>query len=61
MCDICRRSICPSSCPNAPEPERFGTCSVCGAKILDGEDYYNINDDYWCEECIRDARRTAEV
>ncbi len=61
MCDICRMTPCASACPNAPEPETFARCSNCGIKILDGDTYYNINDEYWCEDCIDERRKTAEV
>ena len=58
MCDICGRYTCPSSCPNAEE-EKISECAVCGADIMAGYDYYKINDEDWCEECIAEARRTA--
>lgn len=61
MCDVCRRSPCDSRCPNAPDSPKFGVCSVCDADILDGDDYYNIDGEYWCADCIADARTTAEV
>ena len=61
MCEYCRQSICPSSCPNAPEPPVFAECCECGAEILLGDDYYDINGDYYCEECIHVRRKTAEV
>ena len=61
MCEYCRQYTCPSSCPNAPEPPVFAECSLCGNDILDGDDYYEINGDYYCEDCIDERRRTAEV
>lgn len=61
MCDICRQTPCAGMCPNAPEPTVFARCSNCGIKILDGDDYYDINDEYWCEDCIDERRKTAEV
>lgn len=61
MCDICRTTPCHPFCPNAPEPPVFGRCVNCKEKIFDGDDYYDIDGDIWCEECIDDCRKTAEV
>ena len=61
MCDVCRQTPCASACPNAPEPPIFARCHNCGTKIYDGDDYYNINDEYWCEDCIEERHKTAEV
>ena len=61
MCDVCRMSPCDSRCPNAPEPEVFGRCINCGRNIYDGDDFYDIGGDYFCEECINDCHTTAEV
>lgn len=61
MCKECGRFICPSGCPNAPEPAKFDKCMGCGRDILDGEDYYDIDGEPWCEDCIFEARKTAEV
>lgn len=59
MCDVCGRYICPSNCPNAADPPKFGECVACGAEINEGDDYYDINDELWCEDCIFEARKTA--
>ena len=61
MCEICRQFICPSACPNAPAPPVFSKCYGCGVDILDGDDYYDIDGDYYCEDCIDERRKTAEV
>lgn len=61
MCEICRQYVCPSSCPNAPEPPVFARCSMCGAEILEGEEYHEIINEPVCEECVFDSRKTAEV
>lgn len=61
MCEICRQYICPANCPNAPEPPVFAECSGCGTPILDGDDYYDVDGDYYCEDCIYECRKTAEV
>ena len=61
MCSICRQTPCHPRCPNAPEPPSFGKCVKCNTKILDGDDYYDIDGEYYCEDCIHESRKTAEV
>ena len=61
MCDICRQTFCPGSCPNAPEPPTFAKCYECGEKIYDGDGYYAIGDHNYCEACVNGSYRTAEV
>ena len=60
MCDICRQSPCDPRCPNAPEPPSVFICSGCGDLIYDGDDYYEIMGEQFCQNCIEDARRVAE-
>lgn len=62
MCDICRQSPCASNCPNAPDPIIVYICDGCGSPIYEGDEYYHLMDgNKYCEECIREARETAEV
>lgn len=61
MCDICHFSRCPSSCPNAPEPPIFGKCAKCGEVIYDDDVYYEIDEKNYCEACVYESYRTAEV
>ncbi len=61
MCDCCRRSPCDSRCPNAPESPVYAHCDECGCVIRDGDDYYTIGGGVYCENCIEDARKEAEV
>lgn len=36
-------------------------CSICGAEIYEGDDYYEVNDEAFCEDCMVDTfRKTAE-
>ena len=60
MCKICRQTICPSGCPNAPEPTPVYRCDSCGEPIYAGDTYYYINYERWCEDCIDEARSEAE-
>lgn len=61
MCDICHRHPCAGGCPNAPEPPIFAKCSECGEKIYDGDDYYELINEYFCEECVSNSHKIAEV
>ena len=60
MCDVCRHSPCDPRCPNAPEEIAVFICSGCGLDIYEGEDYWDIMGEQFCEKCINDARRVAE-
>lgn len=60
MCDVCRHTICPHNCPNAPEPKSVFICSGCGKKIYEGDYYYDILGEQFCESCIEDAKKEAE-
>lgn len=60
MCEICLQSPCPPRCPNAPEPPCVFICSGCGDPILDGDDYWDILGEQFCEGCIDGARGVAE-
>lgn len=59
MCDICMKSPCDPRCPNAPEPPVVFICSGCGDPIYDGDDYWDVMGEQWCEKCIDDAKGTA--
>lgn len=61
MCDMCWQSPCDSRCPNAPEPPVFALCRECGEPIYDGDEYYEIEGRCYCEACVLNAYRTAEV
>lgn len=59
MCEICGMSICPSRCPNSDEPPVYARCDNCGGEIRDGEEYYQVGEHNYCEECVQ--YKTAEV
>ena len=63
MCQECLRIPCHPRCPNAPEPEEIPVyvCSGCSKEIMDGEDYWEIMGEQWCEDCIDKARQTARA
>ena len=60
MCEICHKSPCPAQCPNADPPEQVYICSGCGQPIYEGEDYYEILGEQFCDNCILDARKEAQ-
>lgn len=61
MCDVCGSTYGHKpGCPEAEdaEPETIGFCSLCGDKIVDGEDYFDIDDtkhhyDCFCDEYLK--------
>lgn len=59
MCEVCGKFNCPSGCPNAPEPIAVFVCSGCGDDIYEGDDYYDIMGEQFCQDCIDDSRHTA--
>ena len=59
MCDVCRKMPCDPRCPNAPDPPSVFVCSGCGDLIYDGDDYWEIMGEQWCEDCIDDCKKVA--
>jgi hypothetical protein len=60
MCEICLRSPCHNRCPNAPDPRAVFICSGCGRDIYDGDDYWDVMGEQFCERCIDNAKGVAE-
>lgn len=54
MCDICRQSPCHPQCPNAPDPPAVYTCKICGESIVAGDVFYEMDGEYYHEECFED-------
>ena len=59
MCKECGKSICPSMCPNAPEPSAVYICDGCGYGIYEGEHYWKFDGKRYCENCVDDAEEEA--
>ena len=59
MCEICLHYPCHPQCPHAPEPHSVYICSGCGNEIYEGDDYWDIMGEQFCEQCIDDAKREA--
>ena len=54
MCMICRQTPCDSRCPNAPDPPTVFTCALCGAPIVQGDEYLELDGSYYhMEDCAR--------
>lgn len=60
MCHICRQYPCHPRCPNAPDPPSVFICSGCGDNIRDGDGYWDILGEQFCEECVDRAWKVAE-
>jgi len=60
MCEICLSLPCHPRCPNAPDPPTVFICSGCGEPIYDGDDYWDLVGEQFCEGCIEDSRKVAE-
>ena len=54
MCSVCHMTVCPSGCPNAPEPKPIHTCARCKDDIYDGDAYADLGGEIYCESCIDD-------
>ena len=55
MCAICMRYPCDSRCPNAEEPEPLCHCKYCKEGIYEGDEYAEIDGDYYHEDCLSDV------
>lgn len=54
MCDVCRQTPCHPRCPNAPEPPTVYTCKHCGEPIVVGDEWCELDGDYYHEDCFTD-------
>ena len=73
MCSVCCMSPCHPRCPNADEPKAIYKCSFCEESIVEGDEYYELDGEYYHDECFEDnalefiieklgvTKRTAEV
>lgn len=58
MCEICQRMICPSNCPNAPEPEEVEHCEYCDEGIFEDEKMIEVNGKFYHLDCLDDMTTT---
>lgn len=62
MCKECGHYICPSNCPNSSYEEReVCRCEICNKPILEGDEYYEIGELNYCEDCVLNGYKVAEV
>lgn len=40
-----------------PSVKEIGYCEQCGAGIYEGEEIWEIDNKWYCEECIREAQK----
>jgi hypothetical protein len=45
---------------DSEKEEHYCSCSWCSAEIMYGDDYYDLDDDKVCTECMEWKRRKAE-
>lgn len=55
MCAECRMTPCHPSCPNAPDPPTVYTCKHCSEPIVVGDEYTELDGDYYHRECFDDC------
>lgn len=60
-CEYCRQYPHHPRCPEAPPPPIYARCDSCGTKIYDGDEYYEIEGNNYCEACVQGSYKTAEV
>jgi len=60
LCDECGQSPCHPRCPNAPEPTAVYVCKSCGAEIHEGEYYYVVGGEPYCDDCVSNDIAYAE-
>lgn len=54
MCSVCWHNPCDPRCPNAPDPPTVYTCKYCGEPIVAGDEYVELEGDYYHDECFLD-------
>lgn len=55
MCAICMRTPCDPRCPNAPDPPEVHTCKHCGESIAPGDEFFEVDGDFYHGECFMDC------
>lgn len=58
-CSECGQRPHAYGCPLAPDPPRVYVCAGCGDDICEGDDYWDILGEQFCERCIHDAKKEA--
>ena len=53
--ETCMRTPCDPRCPNAPDPPAIYTCKHCGEPIVPGDEFYEVDGDYYHDDCFTDC------
>lgn len=61
MCQYCHYSPHLSGCPDALDPPGVFICSDCGNMIHEGDWFYRVLGETYCEECMESMKEIAEV
>ena len=61
MCEFCRQFPHAAGCPCAPDPRSVYICSECGEMIYEGDWFYRVLGETYCEECMESLKELAEV
>lgn len=59
MCEVCRMTICPGTCPNAEPPRVAYKCADCGYDIFVGETIGVFGGKVYCSDCLEDNQRVV--
>lgn len=60
MCNECHHSPHDTRCPNAPCEIAVCSCRMCGADLCHGDTVYDLDSDFYCENCIESCKTTIE-
>ena len=62
MCEFCHYYDCPPGCPNYSE-EIIEMCSYCNEAIVEGDDYVDIDGEFYHAECLEElgAKETLKL
>jgi len=52
LVDCCGRSPHDYRCPHATEPQAIYTCSTCREHIFEGEEYYELDENFYHTDCL---------
>ena len=66
MCRICRKYLCPPSCPSfcgdsAERGRAISNCALCDAYICEYDEYEILHDKLLCEECIKKIEEQQDL
>lgn len=54
MCN-CHLAKCDPRCPNAKDPPTAYVCALCGEPVVNGEEYAELDGEFYHRECFEEA------